>query len=155
MKKILVGAVRSEGKFEKNGKEIKYDNINLHLVEYRDKDAKGFTVGRNFEAVKIRTADFLDVCGVSVKRFFAEFESKYMFTKVRVIGEQNDYDGYDVTEVQFSQKKCFELWRELRDAALEAGVDIHDEDVETDLEADMINFEELDVNTETGEVTDV
>lgn len=150
MKKILIGAERSCGTIEEGKRKIEYDNIKLYLANYRHGDGKGFSLPKNVEAVKIKTEDFPDVAGVSVKEFLANFEKKYMFCKVRVLGEMNDYDRLEVEEVKFSTKKCFELWRELRDAEVDKQLETLTEDEEEDVLADI---EDLEINTETGEVS--
>ena len=148
MKKILIGAERSCGTIEET--KVKYDNIKLYLASYRQGDGKGFTIGKNFEAVKIKTVDFKEVAGISVKEFLKNFEKQYMFCKVRVLGEMNDYERLEVQEVKFSNKKCFELWRELREQELEEKLEELTEDDEEDILAD---FDDFEVNTEAGEVS--
>ena len=150
MKKILIGAERSAGIIEEGKRKIEYDNVKLYLANYRQGDGKGFSFGKNVEAVRIKTEDFPDVAGVSVKEFLRNFEKEYMFCKVRVLGEMNDYDRLEVDEVRFTKKKCFELWRELRDEEVNKKLESLSEDEEEDVLADI---EDLDINTETGEVS--
>lgn len=147
MKKILIGAVRSKGSFTEGKKSVTYDNIKLYLADYRDGKTHGFSVGSNYEPVKIKTTDFAEVSGISVKEFLSNFEKKYMFHKVRVIGEQNDYGRFDVEEIKISEKKCFELWKELQDIALEKKLEELTDDDEEDL-----YYDELEIDEETGEV---
>ena len=150
MKKILIGAERSCGTIEEGKRKIEYDNIKLYLANYRQGDGKGFSIGKNFEAVKIKTEDFAEVAGISVKEFLTNFEKKYMFCKVRVLGEMNNYDRLEVEEVKFTTKKCFELWRELRAQEEEKKLEQLTEDDEDDILADMADFE---IDTEIGEVS--
>ena len=150
MKKILIGAERSAGIIEEGKRKIEYDNVKLYLANYRQGDGKGLSFGKNVEAVRIKTEDFPDVAGVSVKEFLRNFEKEYMFCKVRVLGEMNDYDRLEVDEVRFTKKKCFELWRELRDEEVNKKLESLSEDEEEDVLADI---EDLDINTETGEVS--
>ena len=150
MKKIIIGAERSCGTIEEGKKKIEYDNIKLYLANYRQGDGKGFSFGKNVEAVKIKTEDFPDVAGISVKEFLTNFEKKYMFCKVRVLGEMNDYDRLEVDEVRFTTKKCFELWRELREEEENKKLEKLSEDDEEDIIAD---FDDLEIDTETGEVS--
>lgn len=148
MKKILIGAVRSVGNFTEGKRTIEYDNIKLYLADYRDGKTHGFSVGSNFEPVKIKTADFAEVSGISVKEFLSNFEKKYMFRKVRIMGEENDYGRLEVCEIKISEKKCFELWKELRDAELEKKLErLSEEDKE-----DTYDYDELEIDEESGEV---
>ena len=146
MKKILIGAERSCGTIEEGKRKIEYDNIKLYLANYRQGDGKGFSIGKNFEAVKIKTEDFAEVAGISVKEFLTNFEKKYMFCKVRVLGEMNDYDRLEVDEVRFTTKKCFELWRELREEEVNKKLEKLSEDDEEEIIAD---FDDFEIDTET------
>ena len=159
MKKILIGAERSKGSFTEGNRTIKYDNIKLYVANYREKSAHGFSISKNADPVKIRTVDFAQVTGISVKEFLSTFEKNYMFRKVRVIGEENDYGSVDVTEVKFSEKNCFELWKELKELEAEAAIaKALDEDSEEDYDEEESDedFEEaegvIQVNRTTGEV---
>ena len=160
MKKILIGAERSKGSFEDGKRQIKYDNIKLYLANYRDNKGHGFSISKNIEPVKIRTVDFTEITGITPKEFLSTFEKNYMFKKVRVIGEENDYGSIDVTEVRFSEKSCFELWKEIREREAEAALakaleDDSDDDYDED-EDDDFDYEEIDtvgkIDKKTGEV---
>ncbi len=150
MKKILIGAERSCGTIEEGKRKIEYDNIKLYLANYRQGDGKGFSIGKAVEPVKIKTEDFPEVAGISVKEFLTNFEKKYMFCKVRVLGEMNDYDRLEVDEVRFTTKKCFELWRELREEEVNKKLEKLSEDDEEEIIAD---FDDFEIDTETGEVS--
>lgn len=163
MKKVLVGAVRSKGSFKENGRNIKYDNVKLYLANYREAKCKGFSFDKNLEPVKIKTSDFADVAGISVKEFLSKFEKEYMFHRCRVIGEENDYGRIEVVEVKFSQENCFVLNKKLEQQRKDAEEDVCDEDDEDDYdeeyedEEDSEDDEEDDefdisqINTSTGE----
>ena len=116
MRKVLIGCSRSKGNFKEGKRTIKFDNIKLFLADYRHVKDHGFTFGKNVEPVKIRTDLFSDVAGVNFKDFLKNFERKYMFHKISVIGEENDYGRFEVSEVKFSKDNCFELWRQLQEA---------------------------------------
>ena len=168
MKKVLIGAVRSKGDFKDGKKKIKYDNIKLYLANYREYHDHGFTFDKNVEPVKIRTADFFEVVGISHQEFLKNFQRKYMFHRVRVIGEENDYGRTDVIEVKISVKDCFTLYKELKEEKENSDYSEEDEDDSEELdegeELDDYSEEELDedeeeesfddfnLDTDTGEV---
>ena len=170
MKKVLIGAVRSKGSFKDGKKTVKYDNVKLYLANYREFRDHGFTYDKNVEPVKIRTVDFAEVVGISHQDFLKNFQKKYMFHKVRVIGEENDYGRTDVIEVKISTKDCFELWEELQKDIDEGEVsmpDSYDEDEDSDFDYEEYDSEEEDddldeaeesydfeLNEETGEVNE-
>lgn len=162
MKKILMGAVRSKGDFKDGKKKVKYDNIKLYLVSYRDFKTHGFSFDKNFEPIKIKTVDFEEISGISVKDFLKNFERNYMFHKVRVISEENDFDREEVVELKISEKTCFELQKEL-DSKKKVEVEDFDEDEDEDDDYDDLEDEEdseedededydFDVDKVTGEV---
>ena len=158
MKKVLIGAARSKGDFKDNGRKIKYDNVKLYLADYREFKTKGFSFDKNAEPVKIRTADFEDVAGISVKEFFQKFEKEYMFHRVRVIGEENDYGRVEVIELRFSEDNCFTLYKKLKEReAEELDEEDYDEDSDDDSDEDFdsdddFDFDISDVDKETGEI---
>ncbi len=162
MKKILMGAVRSKGDFKDGKKKVKYDNIKLYLVSYRDFKTHGFSFDKNFEPIKIKTVDFEEISGISVRDFLKNFERNYMFHKVRVISEENDFDREEVVELKISEKTCFELQKEL-DSKKKVEVEDFDEDEDEDdddfedeeePEEDEDEYEDydFDVDKVTGEV---
>lgn len=140
MRKILIGAVRSKGDFKEGKRKIKYDNIKLYLADYRDFKCHGFSFDKNFEPIKVKTVDFEEVTGISVKEFLCNFEKEFMFHKVRVISEENDFGRDEVIELKISEKTCFVLHREL-EAKKKLEVEDFDEDEEDDSEDE---FEDLD-----------
>ena len=164
MKKVLIGAARSKGSFKDSGRKIKYDNIKLYLADYREFKSRGFSIDKNIEPVKIKTVDFEEVSGISVKEFLKNFEKEYMFHRVRVIGEENDYGRVEVIELKFSEDNCFVLWKKLQeerdedDGVDESEDDEYDEDEDDeedddeDEEDEDFDFDIGDVNEDTGEV---
>ena len=169
MKKILIGAVRSKGDFKEGKKKIKYDNIKLYLADYRDFKCHGFSFDKNFEPIKVKTVDFEEITGISVKEFLCNFEKEYMFHKVRVISEENDFGRDEVIELKISEKTCFVLHRELEakkklevedfdeDESDEDDLDdLEDEsdedDEDEDEEAEDYDFDVTSLDTKTGEV---
>lgn len=117
MKKILIGAERMKGSFTDENKNTRnYDNILLYASNFAEKNSVGFTLGRNSKPIKIKTENFFDVVGVSPEKFFAEFITDYMFHKMRVIGEENDYGEFDVSEIQISDEDCYELLAEMQES---------------------------------------
>ena len=166
MRKILIGAVRSTGDFKEGKRKIKYDNIKLYLADYRDFKCHGFSFDKNFEPIKVKTVDFEEVTGISVKEFLRNFEKEYMFHKVRVISEENDFGRDEVIELKVSEKTCFVLYREL-EAKKKLEVEDFDEDEDSDdLDDDEDELDEDDedeyeedsdfdfnLNEETGEVS--
>ena len=156
MKKVLIGAVRSKGNFKDGGKKIKYDNIKLYLADYREFKAHGFSFNKNSEPVKIRSVDFEDVSGISVKEFLSNFEKEYMFHRVRVIGEENDYGNVDVVELKFSEENCFTLYKKYLEEHQDRDEDDDDDDEDYDdddeEDEDDEEFDFGDVDTETGEL---
>ena len=167
MKKILIGAVRSKGDFKEGKRKIKYDNIKLYLADYRDFKCHGFSFDKNFEPIKVKTVDFEEVTNISVKDFLKNFEKEYMFHKVRVISEENDFGRDEVIEIKVSEKTCFVLHREL-EAKKKLEVEDFDEDEDEDSDDDFDDDEDepeeddidsveddfdFDLNKETGEVS--
>lgn len=167
MRKILIGAVRSKGDFKEGKRKIKYDNIKLYLADYRDFKNHGFSFDKNFEPIKVKTVDFEEVTGISVKDFLKNFEKEFMFHKVRVISEENDFGRDEVIELKVSEKTCFVLHRELEakkkleiedfDEDEDEDSDDFDDDEDDESEEDDIDEAEddfdFDLNEETGEVS--
>ena len=169
MRKILIGAVRSKGDFKEGKRKIKYDNIKLYLADYRDFKCHGFSFDKNFEPIKVKTVDFEEVTGISVKEFLRNFEKEFMFHKVRVISEENDFGRDEVIELKISEKTCFVLHREL-EAKKKLEVEDFDEDEEEEAEDEFDDLDDeseeddededeedsdfdFDLNEETGEVS--
>lgn len=172
MKKVLLGAVRSKGEFTMKGVKRKYDNIKLFLADYRNGNWHGFSyegvlspvkVGdvsvdiRKIEMVKVPTIDFEEVSGVSLKDFLCNFEKEYMFHKVRVITETNDFDRDIVIELKFSEKTCFALHRELEEKKKDEVEDFDDSEDSADISDDFGSEAEddfdFDLDKETGKVS--
>ena len=117
MKRILMGVKRSHGELTgKDGNKVKFDNMVLTVMNFNDKDTAGFTVPVTSEGKvsthKIRTMDFRSVVGITAAKFMELFEKKFMYHQVRIIGQQNDYDRFEIERVEFSKKTCFELYLE-------------------------------------------
>ena len=163
MRKILMGAVRAKGTINEGKKKpVKYDNIRLYLLDYRDFKAHGFSVDKNFEPIKIKTVDFEEISGIPVKEFLTKFEKQFMFHKARVIIEENDFGREEVVELKISEKTCFELQKEL-DSKKKVEVEDFDEDEDEDDDYDDLEDEDdseededeeydFDIDKVTGEV---
>ena len=148
MRKILIGAVRSKGDFKEGKRKIKYDNIKLYLADYRDFKAHGFSFDKNFEPIKVKTVDFEEITGgISVKEFLKNFEKEYMFHKVRVISEENDFGRDEVIELKFSEKLCFVLHKEL-EAKKKLEIEDFDEDEDEDEDFDEDEEDDAEVDDE-------
>ena len=169
MKKVLIGAVRSKGDFKDGRKKVKYDNIKLFLADYRDFKTHGFSYEKTAEPVKVKTVDFEEITGIPVKDFLKKFECEFMFHKVRIISEENDFGRDEVIELKISEKTCFELYRELESKKkleiedFDEDEDDEDdelddlEDEEDEEEDDLDEPEELydfEIDRSTGEVTE-
>ena len=158
MKKILIGAKRSKGVVEMEGRKngIPYDNIVLQLAEYNHNGAMGFFVGKNGGQVKIKTANFEHVANIKPGVFLKEIE-KYLYKRVRVIGEENDYGKIDIEEIRFSTRDCYQIYEdELREASespdvSESSFGFDDDDDDDD--DDDFETSGLKVNKKTGEVS--
>ena len=175
MKKVLIGVARSKGNFTENGREIKYNNLKLYVAEFREKNTKGFvTLGtltsikvgdqttdvRKIVPISVRVADFEEVAGVSAKYFYQNFEKEYMFHRVRVISEENNYGRQEVIELKFSEDNCWVLNKKLmkRESDDSDSDDLDDspdsgaEDNFDDDSDDDFDFDISDVDKESGEI---
>ena len=163
MKRILVGVERNVGTISPEGekRKIDFDNMLLHLVDYNERDAVGFSfkaIGRDGKInkgvrLKIKTVDFKSVTGISPVVFIENFEKKYMFRQVQMLGMQNDYGEFDITTLKFSKKRCFELYAdelaELESQKAKA------KDISADFEGDDESddeFDDFDFDVSTGEI---
>ncbi len=118
MRSILTGAKRSKGEFtnKKTGELVKYDNICLYLMDFNQNEVIGFSAQNSeqpdgtfkYQPVKIRTVDFEAISGVKPGIFLKNFE-QYAYHRVRVVGEQNDFGQFEVLELSFSEKTCFDM----------------------------------------------
>lgn len=173
MKKILIGAKRNYGDMPVEGskKGIKFDNMMLYLADFDDFEAQGFTVkpfnkdgkaNKNL-TVKIRTSEFKEIVGIHPKKFLENFKERYMFHKVKVSGVVNDYGEIDIDRVMLSKKDCFELRDEeiAEEKAAENNMftdDPFDDDGDDSEDVGFVpekdEFDEFDVDEETGEVTE-
>ena len=186
MKKVLIGAVRSKGGFKDGRKNVKYDNIKLYLAEYRGFKTHGFSYNNMFEivkedrngdiktkfkvkTVKLKTVDFEEITGIPVKDFLKKFEREFMFHKVRIISEENDFGRDEVIELKISEKTCFELYRELESKKKLEVEDFDEDEDDEDDELDDLEDEEdeeeddldepeelydFEIDRSTGEVTE-
>lgn len=123
MEKILLGVAHSKGDMEKDGKKVVFDNMLLYCVDYDEPNTVGFSFAKGVEPIKIRTSEFIEICGVHPKKFIEDFQEKYMYRKVRERGSLNKYKRYVVDEITFSAENCFDIAKRREEEAFEAAED--------------------------------
>ena len=120
---VLLGYKRMLGVIPASGdKPAKaFDFVLLYFAEFysgygddnRGVYAEGFLRGNaknaTFETVKIRTPEFTDLVGVDYDDFDERFCSNYQFHPCRIMGWNNEYNEFEVTQVSISDQNIYDM----------------------------------------------
>ena len=166
MKKVLIGAVRSKGEIpaaKEGEKSTKFDNIRLYVADYHgyvgkdviphgfiyDYDVATRKVGNieisvpDVKPFKVRTVDFEAITGVHPQYFLKNFEREFMFHKLKISTEENDYGRLEITGIKISELDCFKLDKVLKQRSEESQLEDFDESEELGEFDEDENYDDL------------